>query len=153
LQIEAFRQMPEQRLVIVGGYAKGDHASEYASKLINDLPENVILLGSVSEDKLIELYATCKGHITTAMDEDFGMTPIESMAAGKPVVAVKEGGYLESMIDGSTGTLVEANVESIVNVIKIVSTNPERYKDACIKRAKTFDTSEFIRKIRGVIEK
>ncbi len=151
LQIEAFRKMPGQRLIIVGGYSKGDHASAYASKLTGSLPENVVLVGSVSEDELIELYATCKGCITTAMNEDFGMTPIESMAAGKPVVAVREGGYLESVIDGATGILVEADAASIVRSVNIISSNPEKYKTACINRAKVFDTCEFIRKIRDAI--
>lgn len=151
LQIEAFRKMPDKKLLIVGGYAAGDHASGYASKLITELPKNVTLMGSVSEEKLLELYATCRGHITTAMNEDFGMTPLESMAAGKPVVAVKEGGYLESMIDEETGLLVEANVESIIRAISIVSEGPDKYKNACIQRAKLFDTSEFIRKTKEVI--
>lgn len=151
LQIGAFRKMPDQKLLIVGGYAAGDHASGYASKLITGLPENVTLLGSVSEEELLELYATCRGHITTAMNEDFGMTPLESMAAGKPVVAVKEGGYLESVIDGETGLLVEANVDSIVRAISIVSKDPEKYKSECMQRAKLFDTLEFIRKTKEVI--
>lgn len=153
LQIEAFREMPDQKLLIVGGYAAGDHASGYASRLVTGLPENVTMIGSVSEEKLLELYATCKGHITTAMNEDFGMTPIESMAAGKPVVAVKEGGYLESVIDKKTGLLVEANIESIVKAVRIVSEDPEKYKESCIQRAKLFDTSEFIRKTKEVISK
>ena len=153
LQIEAFKEMPDQKLLIVGGYAAGDHASGYASKLMTELPENVTLMGSVSEEKLLELYATCKGHITTAMNEDFGMTPLESMAAGKPVVAVKEGGYLESIIDKKTGLLVEANVESIIRAISIVSENPEKYKNSCIQRAKLFDTSEFTRKMKEVISR
>jgi glycosyltransferase involved in cell wall biosynthesis len=153
LQIEAFKKMPDQKLLIVGGYAAGDHASGYASKLMTELPENVTLIGSVSEEKLLELYATCKGHITTAMNEDFGMTPLESMAAGKPVVAVKEGGFLESVIDKKTGLLVEANVESIIRAISIVSENPEKYKNSCIQRAKLFDTSEFIRKTKEVISR
>lgn len=153
LQIEAFKEMPDQKLLIVGGYAAGDHASRYASKLMNELPENITLIGSVSEEKLLELYATCKGHVTTAMNEDFGMTPIESMAAGKPVVAVKEGGFLESVIDKKTGLLVEANVESIIRAVSIISQSPERYKNSCIQRAKLFDTSEFIRKTKEVISR
>ncbi|MDI9396009.1 MAG: glycosyltransferase [Euryarchaeota archaeon] len=151
LQIEAFREMPDKKLLIVGGYASGDHASAYASRLMTELPENVMLIGSVSEEKLLELYATCMGHITTAMDEDFGMTPVEAMAAGKPVVAVKEGGFLESVVDGKTGLLVEANTGSIIRAIRTVSENPEKFKDSCLQRAKHFDTSEFIRKTKEVI--
>jgi glycosyltransferase involved in cell wall biosynthesis len=151
LQIEAFKQMPEEKLIIVGGYAKGDHALKYAERIGHNLPENVKLLGEVTEEELIDLYAKCKGYITTAMDEDFGMTPIEAMAAGKPVIAVKEGGYLESVVDGVTGMLVEADVESIVEAVGIISKEPEVYKDASMKKANIFDKSVFIKKMKDVI--
>ncbi len=151
LQIEAFREMPDQNLIIVGGYATGDHASGYAAKLVTGLPANVTLMGSVSEEKLLELYATCKGHITTALDEDFGMTPIEAMASGKPTVAVKEGGYLETVLDEVTGLLVEPEVLSIVAAIKEVSSDPQKYREACIKRAKEFDVSTMLQKMRTML--
>ncbi|WMW24384.1 glycosyltransferase [Methanolobus sediminis] len=148
LQIEAFRKMPDEKLAIVGGYSPGDHASEYASNLLENLPDNVEILGSVSEEKLLELYADCKGHITTAMDEDFGMTPIEAMAAGKPVVAVNEGGYKESVLNGKTGLLVAANTESIEQAVELISSDPKNYKFNCQERAKVFDVNEFIRRMK-----
>ena len=151
LPIDAFKQMPEKKLIIVGGFAEGDHALKYAEKIKHGLPKNVELRGEVTEEELIDLYAKCKGYITTAMDEDFGMTPIEAMAAGKPVIAVKEGGYLESVVDGITGMMVEADVESIVKAIDIISKNPEVYMDACRERAKTFDKSIFIKRMKEVI--
>jgi len=151
LQIEAFRQMPEEKLIIVGGFAKGDHASKYAERIKHNLPKNMEMRGEVTEEELIDLYAGCKGYITTAMDEDFGMTPIEAMAAGKPVIATKEGGYLESVIDGVTGKLVEAEVESIVEAVGIISKEPEVYRKACQERAKMFDKSVFIKRMKEVI--
>ena len=151
LQIEAFRQMPEEKLIIVGGYAEGDHASKYAERVKHGLPENVELRGEVTEEELIDLYARCKGYITTAMDEDFGMTPVEAMAAGKPVIAVKEGGYLESVVDGVTGMLVEAEVESIVEAIGIITKNPEVYRKACQERVKMFAKSTFIKRMEEEI--
>ena len=151
LQIEAFRQMPEEKLIIVGGFARGDHASKYAERITHNLPKNVEMHGEVTEEELRDLYARCKGYITTAMDEDFGMTPIEAMAAGKTVVAVKKGGYLESVVDGVTGMLVEADVESIAKAIDIISKNPEVYMDACRERARMFDKSIFIKRMMEVI--
>ncbi len=152
LQIKAFRQMPEEKLLIVGGYAKGDHASIYVSQLLNNIPKNVTLLGSVSEDELNNLYATCKGHITTSLDEDFGMTPLEAMASGKPTIAVNEGGYLETVDDGITGILVTPNENAIMDAVKLISSNPEKYKNACMERAKDFDTSCFIKQMVEIIE-
>jgi len=40
--------------------------------------------------------------VTTSLEEDFGLTPLEAAASGKPVVAVAEGGYKETVIDGQT---------------------------------------------------
>ena len=84
-------------------------------------------------------------------DESFGIVLLEAMAAGKPVIAVKEGGYLESVIDGVTGMLVEADVESIVKAVGIISKNPEEYKDAGMERARMFEESIFIKKMKDVI--
>jgi len=152
LQINAFRQMPDEKLIIVGGFAKGDHASRYASHIIDGLPNNVQLLGSISEDELIELYATCKGHITTALDEDFGMTPIEAMASGKPTIAVKEGGYLETVVEGSTGMLIEADERAIINAVKLISKNPAKYQKECRARTKDFDIPAFIKQMKSIVE-
>jgi len=151
LQINAFRHLPDEKLVIVGGYAMGDHASKYASRITEDLPGNVELLGSVTEEELLELYATCKGHITTALDEDFGMTPVEAMASGKPTVAVREGGYLETIIDGSTGILVDADEKEIIDAVKLISRSPEKYKNAGMARDRDFDTGEFIKQMCTII--
>lgn len=151
LQIEAFRRIPYEKLVIVGTSTRGDHSDEYASRIMKDPPPNVKFAGNVPEADLIELYATCKGHITTALDEDFGMTPVEAMASGKPVVAVREGGYLETVVDGMTGILVEANEEAIINAIKLISLNPEKYKIDCMDQAKKFDMSVFIEKMKDII--
>ena len=151
LQVNAFRHMPDEKLFIVGGFTKGNYSEKYVSRILNDLPYNVKLIGPVPEDELIELYATCKGHITTALDEDFGMTPIEAMASGKPTVAVKEGGYLETIEDGVTGVLVDANEMAIVYGVKLISRNPERYKNDCENRAKDFDIPAFIKKMENII--
>lgn len=150
LQIETFRQLPEEKLVIVGGYASGDHASSYAERLRKDLPGNVELRGEVTEEELIDLYGRCKGHICTAMDEDFGLTPVEAMAAGKPVVAVDEGGFRET-VTADTGMLVDADPGSIRDAVQLFSADPERYQEACLARARLFDQSVFADRIRRVV--
>ncbi len=126
LQFDVFRELPEERLLIVGGYAKGDNASEYHNKLVKDIPNNVEMLGVVSEKELIDLYARCKGLICTARDEDFGLTPVEAMASGKPVVAVNEGGFKETVIHGKTGLLVEADRDELVRAVKEISRGPRQ---------------------------
>lgn len=148
LQIDAFRLIPEEKLIIVGGYSEGDHAAKYAEEIKNNLPKNVELRKSVTDKELIDLYANCRGFITTAMDEDFGMTPVEAMASGKPVIAVNEGGYLESVLDNKTGMLIYPKIENIISAIKTISNNPERFRDACEKQSQKFDKSIFIENIK-----
>ncbi len=151
LQIEVFRRLPDEHLKIVGGYSPGDHAAKNLGYLAH-LPVNVELLGSVSDEELIDLYSRCKGLICTAMDEDFGMTPLEAMAAGKPVVAPREGGFLESVVDTMTGRLVEATPEGIIEGIREISERDgEYFRDACRERAEQFDIPVFAGRIREAI--
>jgi glycosyltransferase involved in cell wall biosynthesis len=142
LQIRVFRELPAEQLLIAGGYSEGDHASEYVQKITRDLPPNVTVLGEVSEEKLIDLYSRCRGLICTAVDEDFGLTPLEAMASGKPVVAVNEGGFRET-VTPQTGLLVEATQDIIASAVKTISRNPEAYREACIARAREFDLPLF----------
>jgi glycosyltransferase involved in cell wall biosynthesis len=150
LQVEAFRKVPEERLIIVGGYAKGDHASRYQEKIGRTLPPNVTLRGEVTEGELRDLYARCKAHICTAIDEDYGLTPLEAMASGKPVVAVNEGGYRETVTE-QTGLLVEPNVDKIAGAIRFIAKDPARYREHCFSRAKEFDIAEFRNQIEATI--
>jgi glycosyltransferase involved in cell wall biosynthesis len=152
LQFEVFRNLPEERLIVVGGYAQGDHAAKYYEELARRIPSNVEMRGSVSEEELMELYEKCKGLICTAIDEDFGLTPLEAMASGKPVVAVNEGGFRETVVHGKTGLLVEANRDLLVRAITEISKDPWKYKDACRRRAADFDTSIFLEKITKIMQ-
>lgn len=150
LQIESFRNLQDEKLIIVGGHSRGDHSSSYAEKIIKSLPRNVVIRGEVSEDELIELYSSCKGLICTALDEDFGLTPVEAMASGKPVVAIGEGGFLET-VTSDTGILSAPSVKALEKAILSVSENPEKYNDSCFRRAQEFDISVFEKKMKDKI--
>ncbi|PIN85519.1 MAG: mannosyl transferase [Candidatus Diapherotrites archaeon CG11_big_fil_rev_8_21_14_0_20_37_9] len=152
LQLDAFRKLPEEKLIIIGAYEKSAHFQKYVKKIVENQPNNVEILNWVSEPMLREIYSECKGFITTAKEEDFGMTAVEAMASGKPVIAPSEGGYLETVTDGITGKLIDKiNGEKIELAIKEISKAPESFKKECIKQAKKFDSSVFIKKIRDEI--
>jgi len=160
MQIKAFRSLPNEKLIIVGSYEMSKHFHAHADYIKKMKPENVEILSWVDDKKLKELYANCKGFITTAIDEDFGMTPVEAMASGKPVIAGNEGGYKETVIDGKTGILInDINEKKLAEAIKKMSKElknkkvQEKYKKACQKRAKEFDTKIFIKKIKKEIGK
>ena len=71
--------------------------------------DNIEFLGRVSDAELRELYARCRAFLMPG-EEDFGMTPVEALASGKPVIALAHGGALETvpafggiLYDGPTG--------------------------------------------------
>ena len=144
VQIEAFRQMPEEKLVIIGNCGVGDHSVEYAARLKKDLPANVTIVSDVPEEQLTDYCGRCRGLLTTAADEDFGMTVIEAMAAGKPVIAVAEGGYLETVADGITGKFIECISDGIVRAVKDAGRGWNWSQCECEQRSKLYDTSKFI---------
>jgi len=150
LQLEIFRRLPEEKLVLVGGYSAGDRAARYLARL--KPPANVTMVGEISDDALADLYATCRGVITTAVDEDFGITPVESMAAGKCVLATDEGGYRETVVPGKTGFLLPPDPDAFVAKIRELDDSTLRsMNEACVARARTFDESVFLTKMRALI--
>ena len=153
IQIEAFAKLPEEKLVIVGSYEQANHFQKYAKKILDHKPNNVQIISFVSRDELLNWYARCSGFITTAKEEDFGLTAIEAMASGKWVIAPNEGGYIETIIDQKTGFLIDSiNAQKLVVAIKESKPMLEQCQNECINRAKQFDTSEFIKKISKLVK-
>ncbi|MFH1427965.1 MAG: glycosyltransferase [Patescibacteria group bacterium] len=153
LQIKAFSELPHEKLIIVGSYERSEHFQKYAKYIEKIRPQNVMILNWINQEKLINLYANCKGFIATSIDEDYGLAPVEAMASGKPVIAPNEGGYKETVIDGITGKLIDnIDIKKLKKAVKKVGKNPERYKEACLKQAKKFDTEIFVKKIMEIIK-
>lgn len=154
IQIEAFNKI-DSKLIIVGSYEKGaQQFEEYKNKtksLLNN--SNIKIIHWVDDKELKKMYSECKGFITTSMDEDFGMTIVEAMASGKPVIAPNEGGYKESVIDKENGILIddingEKLADAIIEIEEALKIDPDKYKSACIARSKLFDVDIFIKKIK-----
>lgn len=152
LQLESFRRMPEQKLIIVGGSTKGDHSSGYAKRIQHISPGNVTFCGELPDNIVRDLFARCRGLVCTANEEDFGITPLEAMASGKPVVAVDAGGFRET-VTPDTGILVPPDEDHIIQAVKFISKDPERYHDACIARAREFDSGKFSRLLRDLVKR
>jgi len=152
MQINAFKDLPDEKLVIVGSYEQSIHFKKYAQYIKSIKPDNVEIKSWVTDEKLRELYADCKGFITTSINEDYGMNVVEAMASGKPVIAPNQGGYKETVIDKKTGLLIDDIDESkLVAAIKEISNDPKTFKDNCISQAKNFDLSVFVNKIKSEI--
>ncbi|HPG56548.1 MAG TPA: glycosyltransferase [Candidatus Wallbacteria bacterium] len=79
---------------------------------------NVKFIGRAEDARLLNLYQNCEALIFPN-EEDFGIVPVECMAAGKPVIALNEGGASETVIDGKTGVLFDGcSVPSLIGAVK-----------------------------------
>lgn len=150
LQFEIFRRLPKEKLVIAGGHAAGDQSERYLTAM--KAPANVTLLGEISDRELRDLYARCRGLIATAVDEDFGLTPLEAMASGKCVLATDEGGYRETIIPGKTGFLLPPDASRFAAKIRELDDSTLRsMRDACVMQARAFDETVFLEKMTALI--
>lgn len=112
LAIEAVRDT-NRRLVIIGGGPLLDQMRAKSGP-------NVEVMGSVSRDRIIERLARARSLILPGV-EDFGITPLEAMALGTPVVALGEGGVLDSVVDGVTGIFFRpAEIDSLRRALDAV---------------------------------
>jgi glycosyltransferase involved in cell wall biosynthesis len=93
--IEAFRDLPDERLLVVG---RGPEEERLRALL----PPNVAVVSDVSDAQLRWAYAHCVALVAPAL-EDLGLTPLEVGAFGRPTLALRGGGYLDTVTDGVSG--------------------------------------------------
>ncbi len=110
--IEALAELPDVRLVIAGGPDRAALATDPEALRLRrraaelGVAERVQLLGSVPHEALPGLIRSSDVVVCTPWYEPFGIVPIEAAACGTPVVGAAVGGLLDTIVDGSTGTLV-----------------------------------------------
>lgn len=104
--------------------------------------KNIEFLGFVPEEDLAGLYADAKA-LVFPQCEDFGITPLEAMASGRPVVAFEKGGALETVVEGKTGLFfAEQTVDSLERVLREFAKQEFKPND-CRKQAEKFDLAVF----------
>ncbi|MAZ18296.1 MAG: glycosyl transferase family 1 [Ahrensia sp.] len=147
--VTAFRDMPDKNLVVVSGGSELPALRRLAAGA-----RNIDIRGWVAEDELHALIGNAIATIYLAEDEDFGMSPVESMAAGKPVIGVSEGGLLETVIPEETGILVPAGaaVADLADAVgRLTPARALAMRSACEARAAHFSREKFIDAMKAVI--
>jgi len=127
--------------------------AEVEKKLKRVAGKKVKLLGRVSDERLYELYGRAKGFIALARDEDFGMTAVEAMAAGTPVIAFNGGGFRESIVDGVTGVLINGTDEATLGKAIKRFNRIEWDKKRLQRQARRFSKERFEREIKQFVQK
>lgn len=146
LIIDAFNKL-NKRLKVIGD------GSQYQS-LKKRANSSIELLGKQPKDVLRNHFQSCKAFIFAA-EEDFGITPVEAQACGKPVIAYKKGGALESVIENKTGIFFEKQtVESLIQAInKFENSDSEFGPAVCRENVLGFGKDRCKEKLRGFILK
>lgn len=144
IAIEAFNRL-DKKLVVVG-------EGEELNRLRKMAGPNVKMLGAQSQEKLRELYATCRALVFPG-EEDFGIVPVEAMAAGRPVIAYGRGGVRDTVINGVTGLLYDgADVNGLTAAISQFEARFDRFDSAVIAaHAVKFSGARFRDEIKNLV--
>ena len=112
---------------------------------------SVRFLGPVSDDELGRLLARCRAFVFPGK-EDFGIAPVEAMAAGRPVIAYAGGGALETVAEGATGTFfdqhTQASLAEAVHRFEAAAFDPVTIR----AYARQFDVKVFKAQMQAIIE-
>ena len=149
--VRAFCDLPDKRLVVVSGGSELARVRELAAGRAN-----IEIRGWTEEAELRRLIGSAIATIYIPRDEDFGISPVESMAAGKPVIGVREGGLTETVLHGETGILLSPDPGPADVARAVAELGPGEalgMRPACQRRAAAFDTAVFNRTMQAVAER
>jgi len=141
LLVDAFRSLPDRRLTVIGD------GPEYA-RLKASAPANVELLGRLPQAELQDRVRQARAFLFAAV-EDFGIAPVEAMACGTPVIALRRGGAAETVAgldtDEPTGVFFEEQTAAAVaGAVRSFEQNSQRIlAAACRRRAERFAAPRF----------
>lgn len=147
--VQAFLQMPDKKLVVI--YWENDPQKDEIFQLAGNA-KNIQFITCPGNVWFTDYIGNSIAGICIPIDEDFGMTPVESMAAGKPVIWVDEGWIKESVIDGKTGFLIPEgwSVEDLIEAVEKLT--PElalSMRSDCEKRSEDFSIASFEKQLRN----
>lgn len=149
--VEAFKKMPDKKLVVI--YWENDPQKQKIFDLAWD-SKNIVFKTLPWNVWFTDYIGKSIATIYIPIDEDFGMSPVESMSAWKPVLWVNEWWLKETIIEWKTGFLIgpEANIQDIIDSVnKLTIEKCLEMKDDCIERAKDFSLNQFEINLKKII--
>lgn len=142
--VEAFRELGLP-LVVVG-------AGPEERRLTESAPDNVRFRKDLTDAQIRWLYSRCSA-VVSASFEDFGLTPIEAATFGKPSIVLRWGGFLDTIVEGTTGVYFDAPEATLI--ARAVREHSTRRWDGDLLRAhaRTFGEEHFARRLRREVER
>lgn len=141
--IDAFAGLPAQRLVVVG---RGPEREQ----LLSSAGTNVRMLQDLSDEEIRWVYA----HATTLIApsiEDYGLTPLEAGAYGKPTLALRAGGYLDTISDGVNGSFFESPTAPEIRAAVAANLARAWDADAIRDHVAAFGEAPFIGRLHALV--
>lgn len=148
--IRAFVALPGEQLVVASG-----GIDEPRLRALAGNAANIRFTGWLDDAALQQLVAGCRAVLYVPLDEDFGMSPVEAMAAGKPVIGVDSGGLRETVVHGETGLLVPeplAPADIAQAVRELDRARCAAMQAACVARAQRFSREAFAGQLRALLD-
>ncbi len=142
--LEAFARRPGERLVVVGGGPDEVRLRKLA-------PPNATLLGTVGDAELRWLYTRCLGVVAAAY-EDYGLTPLEAAAFGKPSAVLNWGGYEDTVIEGLNGTFFDPPDPEAIALALDRLRSREWDTAALLAHAERFSEERFANSLRRIVD-
>jgi glycosyltransferase involved in cell wall biosynthesis len=145
LAIDAFNKL-DLPLIVIG-------EGELLGKLQSAAGKSITFLGRQPSSVVKKHLECCKALIFPGT-EDFGIVPVEAMAAGAPVIAYARGGILDTVIDGVTGIyFYQQTIDSLSNAVLQMESNQHAFVPETIKQhARNFDEATFRQRMSDVID-
>jgi glycosyltransferase involved in cell wall biosynthesis len=129
--VEAFAGLSERLLVIGEGPLR--------TALQERLPGNVRLVAGLGDSQMRWAYSRSKALLAPS-HEDFGITPLEAGAWGKPTIALRSGGYLDTILEGITGSFIQRPTAAAIRAA-VLAFDPGEW-EAEVIQARVEDFSE-----------
>lgn len=132
------------RLIVAGSGSEEKRLKSLAGPTIE-------FKSGLSDAEITTLYHDCRAFLFPG-EEDFGITPVEAMACGKPVVAYGKGGLAETVVDGSTGLLFHKQDKEALKA-SLHKLDGQKWDRAKIKQhAKNYSKQNFIKQIHALVD-